>query len=369
MSLKVVRIKDRPTLYVRGSVLGKPVFETTGTADPKLAEAYRIEREREVYHGRLLGERTVVTFADAALSYLEQRDPGDGDRKLVFRILDYFCPGHENARQNKARWPKLFAIGQAEVDRCVSAVLRPGAKPATRARLISVIQAVLNHAARRKWCDPPALEKPRLPQGRTLWLLPSEAERLLEAAGPHIRPMLVLFLGTGARVAEAIDLEWPDVQLASARVRFRETKSGHDRVAAMPPSVIAALANVRGRDGHVFRRPDGLPYADRGRIEGGQIKTAFRGAVRRAGLSPAVTPHVLRHSWATYLYALTKDLLLLRDEGGWHSTRMVERYAHLAEPGLEQAILGVWGGSHPRVTRDAGRTEAAPVAQAIGRKG
>jgi integrase len=79
-------------------------------------------------------------------------------------------------------------------------------------------------------------------------------------------------------------------------------------------------------------------YVDRGRSEGGQIKTAWHGALRRAGLDPDLTPHDLRHTWATWHYAVHRDLLLLKVEGGWSSVTLVERYAHLMPQGQDMAI-------------------------------
>jgi integrase len=50
------------------------------------------------------------------------------------------------------------------------------------------------------------------------------------------------------------------------------------------------------------------------------------------------TPHVLRHTWATWHYALNKDLLALKVEGGWANVAMVERYAKLMPAGYEAEI-------------------------------
>ena len=62
---------------------------------------------------------------------------------------------------------------------------------------------------------------------------------------------------------------------------------------------------------------------DRDRRSGGQIKTAWHGAIRRAGLNPELTPHDLRHTWASWHYALNRDLLALKQEGGWSSVLLV----------------------------------------------
>ena len=93
----------------------------------------------------------------------------------------------------------------------------------------------------------------------------------------------------------------------------------------------------------VFRRPDGLPYEDRGAEYGGQIKTAWRGAIARAGLDPAFTPHTCRHTWASWHYAEHRDLLALKIQGGWSSVALVERYAHLLPAGHDTAIRGFLG--------------------------
>jgi integrase len=143
---------------------------------------------------------------------------------------------------------------------------------------------------------------------------------------------------------------------------FWETKGGRPRPAALPPAAVVTLANLPGeREGHVFRRPDGEPYASKERLEGGQIKTAFATACRRAGFGewaigkdgkrfvPDLTPHCLRHTWATWFYALSKDPFLLRDEGGWATVKMVERYAHLMSSEHAAGIAAIWGPTHPRI--------------------
>jgi len=173
--------------------------------------------------------------------------------------------------------------------------------------------------------------------------------RLIAAAAKHLRPLIVFYLGTGARASEALDLQWADVDLERASCVFRDTKSGRDRIVKMPPACVAALASLKGRADAVFRRPDGQPYTDRERAEGGQFKTAFRGAIKRAGISKPATPHALRHTWATWYYAATIDPLRLKNAGGWASLALVERYAHLMPSALVPETARIWGAAHPDV--------------------
>lgn len=338
--------------YLRGTVCGIAVYETTGleTDRPReLAEALRIRREQELLDRRVYGHRPTVTFAEAAAAYLEHRRPGKAEHAYAFRLLTYWAPGWDVSGAPRGGWRLVREIDQAELGRCLDAVLRPGAEPSTRARLQSVVTAILSQAARAGWCDVPAFISPKLRQKRIRWLAPAEAGELLATAGDHLRPLLIFLLGTGARLSEALDLGWQDVDLADARVLFHDTKNGDRRVARLPPAAVAALANLRHRKGAVFRRPDGEPYADRQRLEGGQIKTAFKGACRRAGLGTDVTPHTLRHTWATWFYAASRDVMLLKAEGGWKSLRMVERYTHLMPSNLAPKIASIWGGRHPSI--------------------
>ena len=68
-------------------------------------------------------------------------------------------------------------------------------------------------------------------------------------------------LYTGARTGEALWLDWRDVELTRAHVQFPKTKNGDARGVGLHPRAIAALANLKGRTGEVFRRPDGKPYS------------------------------------------------------------------------------------------------------------
>jgi len=222
-----------------------------------------------------------------------------------------------------------------------------GTSPANvRRGIITPIRAVLRHCWFREWCDLPRFRIPRQPKGRTLYLLPGEAERLLDAAAPHLKPLIVFFLATGARVSEALELDWHEVDLVGSRVIFLKVKGRDEpRIAPIPPRVVRLLAAMPHREGQVFRwqtRAGSGPYATNGREFGGQIKKGFEKAVMRAGLNSAFTPHTLRHTWASWHYAIHKDPMKLLVDGGWSSLELVKRYAHLMPAGHENEIRAFW---------------------------
>ena len=349
--------------YVRGTVRGLSCFETTGTANEGLAEQFRAKREAELYEEALYGKRAVVSFQRAALSYLE-----DGDKPRSNRTKG-FVAGLVKHFGTRA----LATIDQDAADAAVRVIVGTDVAPATKNRaVLAPLIAILNHAADRKWCDSPRIKRKEEPRQRTVWIAPAQARALLGASAPHLAPLLTFMLCTGARVSEALDLLWNDVDLPGSMVILRDTKNGTDRKARLSPAAISAIANMPHRGGQVFRRDDGEPYEDRKRESGGQIKTAFTNACKRAGMASKIvgpdgkplrfgkrrvvrwkadiTPHDLRHTWATWFYAVSKDQLLLRDEGGWRVTAMTERYTHLMnDPAVIADIHTVWGASHPRI--------------------
>jgi integrase len=191
----------------------------------------------------------------------------------------------------------------------------------------------------------PLFDAPAEPKGRTGFFLPAEFERLHAAAAAHIKPLLVFLICTGCRMSEAVALEWPEVDLAGGRVILweGETKGGRRRVVDLTPAATAALTALPHRTGEVFRTHRGAAYRrSQEGDSGGQIKKSWAAACVAAGIA-GQTPHNLRHSWATWQYALKPDLLALKVAGGWSSVVLVEKYAHLMPAGHEAGIRRVWG--------------------------
>lgn len=311
MPLKLVKRHGSPNWYIRGTVRGVLVEESTGLAAREAAEALRAKREWEITQGSVFGRRAVATFVEAAVSYMEQ----GGEKRFLKPILDEI--GNM----------LLSNIDQSVIEK-TARKLYPGCAPATLNRqVIAPISAVLKHAHTRKLCDYLKIERMKEPRGRVRWLSPEDADRLIACCSPHLRPLVTFLFYTGARMSEALYLDWQDVDLNRAHVQFSETKNGEARGVPLHARVVAELANLKNRAGAVFRRPDGLPYEVK-KDGGGQIKTAFNGACRRAGITD-FSPHDCRHTWATWHYAANRDLLALKSLGGWKTEKMVFRYAHV----------------------------------------
>ncbi|MDB5432300.1 MAG: Integrase protein [Caulobacter sp.] len=348
MSLKLTQRHGSPNFYIRGSIRGFRVDESTGLSDRKAAQEALALRHAELVRESLHGAQSVKTFADAALSYME----AGGEKLYLAPLIAHF------------RETKLAQVGQDEIDAAAKKLgkKRGGKKrkaldpkdrkaldaedrksPATINRQIyTPVMAVLHHAAQKRWCSKPVVARPKLPQGRMRWLRHEEAERLIDAAPEHLRPLVVFLLLTGARLTEALYLDWSNVDLQRGRVSFLETKNGESRGVPLHAKVIEELIKLPGRQGAVFRRPDGQPYAGRGGLGGGQIKTAWGTMIKRAGIKD-FHPHDCRHTWASWHYSENRDVFALMALGGWKSEKMVMRYAHLNQDHLAPSIDRIWG--------------------------
>jgi integrase len=330
--LQLKRRPKTPYWIIRGTLRGIRVEESTGTSDRNVAEEIRARREAEILEQSVYGRRATATFARAAVSYLEN----GGSKRFAGPVISHFGT------------TPLVKIDQDALDAGAKRLF-PHASPATRNRqFFAVASAILHHAAKRGWCPSPLIQRPRSSEPRIRWIPIEEADRLIKACSDHLRPLVIFMLYTGARAGEALWLEWRHVDLSRAHVSFPKTKNGEARGVPLHPRVVAALANLEGRDGEVFRRPDGGPYSrsrNAGDTSAGtRIKKAFAGACKRAGITN-FHPHDCRHTWATWHYAENRDLGGLMRLGGWKSERMVMRYAHVNVGELQHTIDKLPGGN------------------------
>lgn len=305
--------------YLRGTIAGQRVYESTGLGDRAAAEIFRARREAELIERAAYGRPATTTFAEAAATYLE----AGGEPRFLGPLIRYFGPA-----------ARLSEIDNAAINRA-AAKLYPNAAPATINRqVVTPISAVYTMAAEDGLCPVRRFRRRTEPQGRVRWLTPEEAERLIIAADPRLRVIILFLLGTGCRVAEALELTAAATHLATSEAWIGQTKNRSPRMVRFPPRVARALETAGlPKAGATFRTPKNGPYRT-GTGRGGQIEAGFARARDAAGLGADVTPHVLRHTWATWYYAATRDFGGLMDLGGWKKADMANRYRKIAPSDL-----------------------------------
>jgi integrase/recombinase XerD len=192
----------------------------------------------------------------------------------------------------------------------------------------------------------------------------AETERLLEAAGdddpdaPNAdhrlrdRALLELLYAAGLRISEALRLDDEDLSTDGGYVRVIG-KGDKERLVPVgdvaldwlarwmvgPRARLLALSHVRpARGGPVF-------LGDRGkRLARQQAWAAVKGAARRADLDDRVSPHTLRHSFATHLLEGGADLRIVQELLGHASISTTQLYTHVTG----ERIRDVYSRAHPR---------------------
>ena len=210
-----------------------------------------------------------------------------------------------------------------------------GLAPTSIDRFRSVLQAALNYAGLEFRLDPPKLHRTERGSAKRIrFLALAQAERLLESYAEHVRPIAEILCFQGLRIGEALRLDWQHVNWTGNSLFIAETKSGEPRTVTLHARVRKRLHRLwvgRGSpvEGIIFLNRLGEPYADprKYRLPGGSpIKKAHATACARAMITN-FRVHDWRHHWACQCVMSGIDLETIRQEGGWKSLRMVERYA------------------------------------------
>lgn len=173
----------------------------------------------------------------------------------------------------------------------------------------------------------------------------TEVQQLLDAMdGPMYRAVVMTAYGAGLRVSEVCELCVGDIDNQRMLLHVRGGKGGHDRFVPLPERVLFTL-----REYWRAARPAGpqlFPGKEPGRgISPDAVRHHLHAAADKLGLQKRVTPHVLRHSFATHLLELGTDIRVIQMLLGHRSIRTTLRYArvttkHVAQVKSPVDVLG-----------------------------
>jgi integrase/recombinase XerD len=232
--------------------------------------------------------------------------------------------------------------------------------PATLQRKAACLRSFYRHLRREGELarDPTAdLRAPRKSQKLPQVLSRAEIGRLLAAprgddpGALRDRAMLELMYACGLRASEAIGIEMGDIDLQTGVLRARGKGSKERLVPIGREAVAATRAYVeRGRPRLVGLRDEPRLIVNRrgtGLTRQGLYKIVQRYA-RDAGLEGRMSPHTLRHTFATHLLAGGCDLRSLQEMLGHADIATTQIYTHLSAERLKDAYFK----AHPRATAD-----------------
>jgi len=249
----------------------------------------------------------------------------------------------------------LSSVERRHVQDWLVAQHAEGRAPASLARRLSALRSLFDTAVRSGWCtvNPADGMKPPKRSERLPRTLPPEQTALLMQAGDAVSErrdaaLLGVMYGCGLRVSEAVGLNLVDVDMHMAELRVHG-KGGKERISPMAEGVCKLISDfLDERLGHADADEQALFLnRDGGRLSPRSVQRMLKKRALASGADSAVTPHRLRHSFATHLLSGGVDLRAIQELLGHASLSTTERYTHLDI----DKLTGIYDQAHPRARK------------------
>lgn len=229
----------------------------------------------------------------------------------------------------------------------IAQLFREKKKATTIARKISALRSFFRFLVKRKRiAKNPAesLTTPKLPRQVPKFLTVDEIDRLLNAPlSPRDLAIVKLLYASGVRVQELVTLKLPEIDFDQRVIRVFG-KGKKERMVPMGKKAVAALRayaaerRPQGDDQPLFLNKFGKGLTER------SVERLLEKAALTVGLGRQVTPHMLRHTFATHMMNAGADLRLIQELLGHEHLSTTQRYTHL---NLER-LMKVYDQAHPK---------------------
>lgn len=190
------------------------------------------------------------------------------------------------------------------------------------------------------------MAKRRIPEVLTA----EEQEALLKQfnlrypSGERNRVAVLLGLNAGLRVSEIVGLTWKNTDLQTGKIKVRG-KGSKDRVLWVNDTTLEALQNWRERQAQEAENRGGTEapafvvstLGGKG-LTTRQLQDIVTRYSKKAGIEKAVSPHTLRHTFATELLRETRNIRLVQKALGHASLQTTQIYTHIVDEELEDAL-------------------------------
>lgn len=296
--------------------------------------------------GRKLEAVTVAQAADVYLSAYRARGgkaEKDTQRTIDAHVLpslgkillsDLTTRRLNKWRDDLASAPARLRAGPNTATRKLRVAVDLDAKRARRAtanRVLTVLKAILNHAYTNgyvasddAWRRVKPFAKVDAPKIR--YLTDAEALRLINACPSDFRHLVTAALLTGCRYGELIQLRAADVDLDAKLVHIRQAKGSKPRACYLPEEGIkhfSVLCAGKAGDALLLTRADGDPWG-----KSHQVRPLLE-ACEAASITPAISFHILRHTYASRLARAGVPMTVIAEGLGNSEAICAKHYAHL----------------------------------------
>ena len=241
------------------------------------------------------------------------------------------------------------------IEEYLAGLAREGLSAATRARRLSCLRQFFDFAFTEGWrADNPAarMEGPRRRRPLPKTLSQEDVDNLFAAVerrdkgalkGARLTCLMEVLYATGLRVSELVGMPLASV-LGDPRMILVRGKGGRERMVPLTDKARAAISRyltLRDADPRLRASPHLFPGAGRsGRLTRARFFQIIKQLAGEAGLDPAnVSPHALRHAFASHLLANGADLRVIQHLLGHADISTTEIYTHVQEEGLKALVL------------------------------
>ncbi|GBF35338.1 tyrosine recombinase xerD [Desulfocucumis palustris] len=215
-----------------------------------------------------------------------------------------------------------------------------GLTPATRKSALAVARTLFNYCQRRGHrSDNPAacVEAVKLEQKERVFLEEAEVMALADnASTPLMRSVFLFLYYTGLRISECLNLTLGDIDLDQGIIRVRHGKGGKSRLVPVSKSLRPVLVD------HLTRRPatgtDRFFATRTGGLCRAHVDKCLKKAAQKTGLGKKVSPHILRHSFASQLVKKQVNIVNIQKLLGHASLKTTSIYTHTS---LEDLVSSV----------------------------
>lgn len=250
-----------------------------------------------------------------------------------------------------------FHVSHGQIREWLAELRGAGYATTTQNRHLSAVRSLYKWLVSRDITDEDAaaaVASPKLSKRLPSTLSDSDVGRLLSACsddpeGMRDRALIELLYASGARISEASALDVRDVDVRQRQVRLFG-KGAKERVVPLYPQAVEAVQTyVRDARPSLAcfsgRATNALFLSSRGnRMSAAALRERFERLVELAGLDPSITPHAMRHTFATQLLDGGADLRSVQELLGHESLSTTQIYTHLSVERLKAAALQ----AHPR---------------------
>lgn len=189
---------------------------------------------------------------------------------------------------------------------------------------LDILSGIVKWMVENDYSGPLGIKLEKVPYYRPIPKVPAQQDLeafLEDFKDPLKKAACLLMFGSGTRFSETMHIRWEDINWTGETILLTTTKRDRQRLIAPWPEVFTLLKPLKEDEGYVFAHPKTKkPWTT--------MKTVFKNASARTGTK--ISPHKLRHAFASYLLSTGADLREVQESLGHRDIRTTQIYTHVA---------------------------------------